>query len=157
VQVDALLGRDFSRQRCGSHVALIGSGGNRFGCLGFVFGCGSLFGGRCGFGLFGRLIDGADDRTDDDNVALACGGADDAGRGCGQLHRDLVGLEFEHGLVAFDVLAVFLGPGGDDTFGDGFADCWDDDVHCHVFSVLRSVPRVRAWGRSSGCEAGRPR
>src|SRR5690606_31703263 len=63
--------------------------------------------------------------------ALGCAVGEDAGGGRGDLHRDLVGFEFQHGLVALDVVAVALEPRGDDTAGDGFADLWNLDGGRH--------------------------
>src|SRR5690606_26825223 len=46
------------------------------------------------------LGDGADGGADFDLIALGCAVGKDACGGGGDLHGDLVGLEFQHGLVA---------------------------------------------------------
>ena len=56
-----------------------------------------------------------------------------AGRGRGDLGVNLVGGDFEQGLVALDFVAWLLEPLGDGSFEDRFAHLGHDDVSWHWF------------------------
>jgi hypothetical protein len=104
--------RDRGRSRGGLALRLGGGlGVRRLGCRGLGLG-GRAVAAR---GLGRGLIDGANGGTHGDLVAGLGPVADDTGGRGGDLHGHLVGLEFQHGLVALDPVTVLDGPGGDDA------------------------------------------
>ena len=78
-------------------------------------------GGGC-LGGAGAAADDGDDGVDGDGGAfLDLDFGESAGDGRGDFGVDLVGGDFEDGLVAGDGVADFLEPLGDGAFGDGLA------------------------------------
>src|SRR5258705_461520 len=74
-----------------------------------------------------------------------------AGRGRGDVHRDLVGLDLEQRLLGADLVADLLVPDRDRTFAHGLAELRHHDVHQPA--VLRTVSTMRstdgtAWSSS---------
>ena len=95
----------------------------------FLGGCrgGLRLGVGCGGGA--GFTDADDDVADVDGVVFVGEDfEDDACHGGGNLGIDLVGGDFEQGLVYGNGVANGLEPLGDGSFGDGFAEFWHDHV-----------------------------
>ena len=83
------------------------------------------------------FCDGADDGVDLDGGAfLDQDLAHNAGGGGGDFGIDLVGGDFEEGLVAFDGFAGLLEPLGEGAFGDGLAHLGHDYFGRHGYPWL---------------------
>jgi hypothetical protein len=91
-----------------------GAGATAGGALGGARSLGLSGSGGSGWAL-GGFVYRTNDRADIDLVSLSGHALECAVGGSGDLHGDLVGLEFEHGLVALDVVSVALEPRGDHT------------------------------------------